>query len=268
MRVVTAERGLAEQWLFDEGVVWPVNRRVLNFQADGDITYVANINGIPLREGDRVARGQLLATIDSRRQASQITTANADIQVAVNQRRQSQASLRKRQAAIAKAESDLELARSELRRNQELFEQGVISASEIDVKRNQVDQAQAALTTAKQDLRTSLEEVKSADAQVTAARARLTQDAVDFEDTRLVSPINGIVAYINIRKGEYWSTRYLDTSSAQRVTETAPIVLMDANSFEAVLEVQSVAAEAIRPGQQVYAVLEDEVSSAQAAGVQ
>ncbi|MEM6502582.1 MAG: multidrug transporter [Cyanobacteria bacterium P01_C01_bin.89] len=268
VRVVTAERGLAEQWLFDEGVVWPVNRRVLNFQADGDITYVANINGIPLREGDRVARGQLLATIDSRRQASQITTANADIQVAVNQRRQSQASLRKRQAAIAKAESDLELARSELRRNQELFEQGVISASEIDVKRNQVDQAQAALTTAKQDLRTSLEEVKSADAQVTAARARLTQDAVDFEDTRLVSPINGIVAYINIRKGEYWSTRYLDTSSAQRVTETAPIVLMDANSFEAVLEVQSVAAEAIRPGQQVYAVLEDEVSSAQAAGVQ
>ncbi|MEM9770228.1 MAG: biotin/lipoyl-binding protein [Cyanobacteria bacterium P01_D01_bin.73] len=268
VRVVTAQRGLAEQWLFDEGVVWPVNRRVLNFQADGDITYVANINGVPLREGDRVTRGQLLATIDSRRQASQITTANADIQVAVNQRRQAQSNRLKAQTSITKAESDLELARSELRRNQELFSQGVIAENEIDVKRNQVDQAQAALASAKQDLRTSLEEVKSADSQVTAARARLSQEAVDFEDTRLVAPISGVVAYINIRQGEYWSTRYLDTSSVQRVTETAPIVLMDANSFEAVLEVQSIAAEAIRPGQRVYAVLEDEVSSAQAAGVQ
>ena len=268
VRVVTAERGLAEQWLFDEGVVWPVNRRVLNFQADGDITYVTKINGVSLREGDRVSRGQLLATIDSRRQASQITTANADIQVAVNQRKQSQSNRLKAQTSITKAESDLGLARSELRRNQELFDQGAIAASEIDVKRNQVAQAEAALASAKQDLRTALEEVKSADSQVTASRARLTKDAVDFEDTRLVSPINGVVAYINIRQGEYWSTRYLDTSSPQRVTETAPIVLMDANSFEAVLEVQSIAAEAIRPGQRVHVVLEDDVSTAQAAGVQ
>ncbi|MEM1426816.1 MAG: biotin/lipoyl-binding protein, partial [Cyanobacteria bacterium P01_H01_bin.130] len=268
VRTVTAERGLAEQWLFDEGIVWPVNRRVLNFQANGDITYVASVNGIPLREGDRVSKGQLLATIDSRRQRSQLTTADADIQVAVNQRRQSEAGRRKAQAAIAQAKSDLALAKTELRRNQELFEAGVVPESEIDVKRNQVVQAEAALASAQQDLNSSLEDLKSSDSQVTAARARLTQEAVDFEDTQLVAPIDGVVAYINIRAGEYWSTQYLDTSSPQRVTETAPIVLMDANSFEAVLEVQSIAAESIRPGQQVYVVLEDDVSTAQASGVQ
>ena len=268
VRTVTAERGLAEQWLFDEGIVWPVNRRVLNFQANGDITYVASVNGIPLREGDRVSKGQLLATIDSRRQRSQLTTADADIQVAINQRRQAEAGRRKAQAAIAQAQSDLALAQTELRRNQELFAAGVVPESEIDVKRNQVVQAAAALASARQDLNSTLEDLKSADAQVTAARARLTQDAVDFEDTQLVAPIDGVVAYINIRAGEYWSTQYLDTSSPQRVTETAPIVLMDANSFEAVLEVQSIAAESIRPGQQVYVVLEDDVSTAQASGVQ
>lgn len=268
VRVVTAQRGVAQQWLFDEGIVWPVNRRVLNFQANGDITYVANINGIPLREGDRVSKGQLLATIDSRRQRSQITTTEADIQVALNQRRQSEANRRKTEASIAQAQSNLKLAKTELRRNQELYDQGVISASDIDVQRNQVDQAEAALASAQQDLKSALEDLKSSDSQVTAARARLTQDAVDFEDTRLVSPIDGVVAYINIRAGEYWSTQYLDTSSPQRVTETAPIVLMDANSFEAVLEVQSIAAEQIRPGQRVYVVAEDQVSTAQAAGVQ
>ncbi|MEO1124416.1 MAG: biotin/lipoyl-binding protein [Cyanobacteria bacterium J06639_16] len=67
--------------------------RVLNFYANGDITYVAKINGVGLREGDFVSKGQLLATIDDRRQTSSIETAEADIQVAINQREQSEASL-------------------------------------------------------------------------------------------------------------------------------------------------------------------------------
>ena len=42
-----------------------------------------------------------------------------------------------------------------------------------------------------------------------------------LEDTQLVSPIDGVVAYINIREGEYWSTQYLNTSSPQNLIESA-----------------------------------------------
>ncbi|MEO1147941.1 MAG: HlyD family efflux transporter periplasmic adaptor subunit, partial [Cyanobacteria bacterium J06638_22] len=135
-----------------------------------------------------------------------------------------------------------------------------------DVASNRVDQAEVAVRTAQQDIRSAEVEVRSANAQIGASEARLDETAVDLEDTQLVSPIDGIVAYINIREGEYWDSQYLDRSSAQRVIETAPIVVMDPATFEVELEIQADAAAGIRPGQRAYVVLEEEVSAAQAAG--
>ena len=266
VRVAQAQTDIAQGWVFDEGTVLPVRRRILNFQANGDITYVAKVDGVELREGDWVSKGQLLASIDSRRQAASIESAESEIQVTVNQRNQSEAALLQAQANLEKAESDLTLDQTEFRRYQELFEQGAVSESDLDVYQNRVDQAAAALKTAQQDVRSAENDVRSAEAQITAARAQLNQTAVDLEDTQLVSPIDGIVAYINIREGEYWSTQYLNTSSAQDVIETAPIVVMDPSSFEVELEIQANAAAAIDVGQRAYVVLEAEVSAAQAAG--
>ena len=110
VRVARAQQGLAQAWVFDEGISLPIQLKVLNFYADGDITYVARNNGIALKEGDFVSRGQLLATVDDRRQNSSIVTSEADIQVAINQRDQSQASVLQAKAELAKADSDLALA--------------------------------------------------------------------------------------------------------------------------------------------------------------
>lgn len=267
VQVVTAETGQAQGWVFDEGAVWPVRRRILNFQANGDITFVAKIDGVELREGDFVSRGQLLATIDARRQLSSIATAESDIRVSENQFSQSEASLLQARASLERAESDLALAETELQRYEELFVEGAVSESDRDAYRNRVDQAEASLKTAQQDVRSAREGVSSADASVGASNARLNQAAVDLEDTQLVSPIDGVVAYINIREGEYWSTQYLNSSSTQNLIETAPIVVVDPSSFEVELELQASQAGEIRPGQRAYVVLEEEVSAAQAAGV-
>ncbi|MEM1309351.1 MAG: TolC family protein [Cyanobacteria bacterium P01_H01_bin.153] len=203
VRVMQAQQDLAQGWVFDEGTSLPVQIRILNFYAGGDITYVAKNNGVELREGDAVSQGQLLATVDNRRQTSSIQTADADIQVAVNQRDQSEASLLQSQANLEQAESDLALAQTELRRYQTLFEQGAVSASDRDVYRNQVDQAQAAYKTAQQNIRSAEDGLQSAESSITAAQARRNQTTVDLEDTQLVSPIDGVIAYINIQEGEY-----------------------------------------------------------------
>lgn len=266
IRVLRAQTGPIQGWVFDEGSVWPVQRRLLNFQASGDITYIAKINGVELREGDEVSQGQLLATIDARRQQSSIDTAEADIQVSETQLSQSQASLLQSQARLESAKSDLELAQTELRRYENLFQEGAVSESDRDAYINRVDQAEAALKTAQQDVRSAEEGIRSAEASVNASVARLNQNAVDLEDTQLVSPIDGVVAYINIREGEYWSTQYLNTSSPQSVIESAPIVVVDPRSFEVELELQAEEAGEIQPGQPAYVVLEEEVSAAQAAG--
>ncbi|MEM9978840.1 MAG: multidrug transporter, partial [Cyanobacteria bacterium P01_D01_bin.2] len=127
-------------------------------------------------------------------------------------------------------------------------------------------QAAAALKTAEQDVRSASESIRSSEAGVNASVARLNQSAVDLEDTQLVSPLDGVVAYINIREGEYWSTQYLNTSSSQALIESAPIVVVDPTSFEVELELQAGEAEEIKPGQRAFVVLEEEVSAVQAAG--
>ncbi len=266
VRVLRAQKGPIQQWVFDEGSVWPVRRRLLNFQANGDITYIAKVDGVELREGDFVSKGQLLATIDARRQESSIDTAEAEIEVSISQRNQADADLLKAQANLEKAESDLTLAKTELLRSQSLFEAGALAETDRDIAQNQVDQAEAALKTAQQDVFTAENGLRSANAQIEASQARLSETNVDLEDTQLVSPIDGVVAYINIREGEYWSTQYLNTSSPQDVIESAPIVVVDPQSFEVELELQADEAEEIQPGQRAYVVLEEEVSSAQAAG--
>ena len=266
VRVLRAQKGPIQEWVFDEGSVWPVRRRILNFQANGDITYIAKVDGVELREGDFISKGQLLATIDARRQESSIDTAVADIEVSETQLNQSRAGLLQSQANLEKAKSDLALAETELRRYENLFEQGAVSESDRDAYVNRVDQAAAALKTAEQDVRSATESIRSSEAGVNASVARLNQSAVDLEDTQLVSPIDGVVAYINIREGEYWSTQYLNTSSPQNLIESAPIVVVDPTSFEVELELQAGEAEEIKPGQRAFVVLEEEVSAAQAAG--
>lgn len=141
---VQATSGLAQAWTFDQGAVWPVNRQLLNFRANGLITYVANVEGVALKEGDFVAAGELLATIDDRRQMSALATAEADVAVSMNQGAQSEASLMQAQANLEKVNADLRLAQTELQRYQTLFEQGAVSASDRDRYQNQVDQAIAA----------------------------------------------------------------------------------------------------------------------------
>ncbi|MGF1524325.1 MAG: efflux RND transporter periplasmic adaptor subunit [Leptolyngbyaceae cyanobacterium] len=267
VRVIQARTDLAQGWVFDEGTSLPVQIRVLNFYASGDITYVAENDGVELREGDFVSQGELLATIDARRQNASIETADADIQVALNQREQSEASLLQAQANLEKAESDLDLAQTELVRYQTLFEAGAVSESDRDAYSNRVDQAKAAFKTAQQSIRLAEDGLQSAESSITAAQARRNQTTVDLEDTQLVSPIDGVIAYINIQEGEYWNTQYLNVNSPQAVIETAPIVVVDPSTYEVELEIQADDADAIRPGQRAYVVLEEAVSAAEANGV-
>lgn len=266
VQVVRVQTGPVSEWVFDEGVSLPVVLEALTFEASGTVTYLAEINGTPLRSGDLVSEGQLLATIDDRQQTANITAADAEIQVAVSQRNQAEASLQEARANLAATESDLALAQSELRRNQELFEQGAISESTFDISKNEAASAQARVATARQSTASAEEGVLSAQASVKAAQASRNSTAVALEDTQLIASSDGVVAYINIQERDYWNTQYLNTSSAQSLIDTAPIVVVNPESFEVRLEVQSNKAAVIRPGQQVYAVSEDQVNQAEALG--
>ncbi|NEQ97086.1 MAG: HlyD family efflux transporter periplasmic adaptor subunit [Cyanothece sp. SIO2G6] len=268
VRAANAEVSLAQHWVFDEGLVGSVRRRVLNFEVNGEVEFITQVNGRELKEGDTVFQGQLLASVDDRNEVVAIDTAEADLNVAIQQRDQAKAQLRQAQAELGKARSDLALQETELERYESLFEGGAVAAIDRDVEYNDVQQARAAVSVAAEEILVAEDGVRSAQASVEAAQARLRETKVNFEDTQLISPIDGIVAYINIREGEYWDSQRLTSAgnNLDDVADAAPIVVVDPQSFEVEIELQADEAASIRVGQTAYVVLEENVSEAEATG--
>ena len=95
-----------------------VRRRVLKFETNGTIEFIAKVDGRDLRAGDTVSQGELLATIDNRTEIVSIETAEADLKVSIRQQDQAQASLLQSMADFDKAQSYLNFARAELVRYQ------------------------------------------------------------------------------------------------------------------------------------------------------
>lgn len=114
------------------------------------------------------------------------------------------------------------------------------------------------------------ENVKSAKDQIVVSRAsfeanqaKLLNTNIAREDTQLVSPINGIVAYLNIREGEYWnSARVQSATTYQGTVESVPIVVVDPSSFEVAMEMPATEGNLIRPGQPAYIALDEDISQA------
>lgn len=264
VRAVRTRQDRIQGWVSNpDSQVWALRGKHLTFEASGEVTYLTRIENRYLREGDRVSQGQLLAKVDDREYLAHIRVAEADVRVAQQQKDQAMASLAQANANLEKAKADLELAISELRRRQELFDRGAISASERDTYANQVSSAKASVKVAEQDIRAMQDGVASAQSSIEAATAQLTNAQIALEDTELVSPIEGIVAYLNIREGDYWTTQRLQTTgNYQDIIDSVPILVVDPTELEVVMELTAEEGSRVQPGQTVYLLLDEDATQA------
>lgn len=153
------------------GNLQPTNQVDVGSELSGMVTQVFVDNN------DRVARGQLLARLDTSR-----------LQDAINQ---SRATLGAAQAGVAQAQATAQQARANLARLQEVYRLSggkVPSATELDTGRAENARAIAA--------------VRTAEAQVAQARAQLSSDQTQFSKASIVSPVNGVVLSRQIEPGQ------------------------------------------------------------------
>ncbi len=128
------------------------------------------------------------------------------------------------QTQVDRAQVDLNTAQRELKRNSDLIEAGVASRSEYDAARDRFDQAKIALQTARANLesqRISVKEaqeranqqkltvqeartgIRSSEMRANQQQALLRGQSSQRSKATQLSPLNGVVADIPTRVGEY-----------------------------------------------------------------
>jgi len=163
-----------------------------------------------------VKKGQLLATLDARPAASQVTTAQAHVEASAAQVSSAEADLANQQANVSQAEANVRIADVALQnaklmyeRAQDLERNGLVSKNDYDTAKTNLDssdaklqQAQAALQQAQTLIRSRQASIISAKANVSASKADLERSQLGMEMTKIYSPVDGVVISRNVDVGQ------------------------------------------------------------------
>ena len=147
------------------------------------------------------------------------------------------------QTAVDRAQVDLNSAQRELKRNSDLIEAGVASRSEYDAARDRFDQAKLALQTARANVdsqriavREAIERanqqkiaikeaqtgIRSSEMRASQQQALLRGQTSQRSKATQVSPLNGVVADIPTRVGEY-AVSQLSTTPLMTIADMSTI---------------------------------------------
>lgn len=201
----------------------------LSFRVSGQVIQ------LPVRVGDQVAEGDLLAALDPIDYRTNLDLARGNLLRAQAELAAMQAGARPEeilqlQAGLSEAQSSLERAEAEHQRNVALRERGAISQSEFDLSRTMRDRAAAQLKTAQEALRIGQvgarkEDLAAKQGEIKALQAMVTDAENRLSFTSLMAPFEGGVA-----------ARFVD--NFQTVQSQQPILrLLNTASIKVVVQV-------------------------------
>ncbi|MFP4008313.1 MAG: efflux RND transporter periplasmic adaptor subunit [Spirulinaceae cyanobacterium] len=292
VRTTEAQREAIQAWVSSEGTVRATEYKHLTFEYEGDVTYLAQTDGRRLREGDRVTEGQLLARIDDRQLIADVRQAEAAVSEARQQQAAAQANVAQTQTQVAQARSQVQeaiaqlqnaqssrrLAATNVERYRALVNEGVVSELEFDQRQNSLEDARAQVQSAQARVESARQQVTAAQAQVTAAQqqlaarqsaidtaqARLSQAQVALEGASLYAPFNGVVAYLNISEGEYFTPQAVSSQLGgdyQGILNRIPMVVIDPSQYEVLVDLASPAGEQVEVGQEAFIASETDLNA-------
>jgi HlyD family secretion protein len=166
-------------------------------------------------EGDRVQAGQLVARLDDIEQREQLALGRAELAGAEAALAELVAGSRPQEIAAAEAtlrstEADRDRARLDFARQQELRAKDAIADRELEASQAELKVAEARTAEAAERLKLvregpRAEDIAQARARVEQVRASLALAETQLENTRLISPLTGVVLSHNIEPGEFVS---------------------------------------------------------------
>jgi len=190
------------------GKIQPVLKVTISPEVSGEIIE------LPVKEGQVVKKGDLILKI------------KPDFYVAA--RNQAEASYKSALSSKTISEANLEKAGAEFKRNEELFQNKLISESVYTEVKTAFDIAKAQLV--------------GANHQIEMSKAQLARAEEDLSKTTIVSPLDGTISKLNSQVGE----RVVGTAT---MAGTDVMTIADLNEMEARVDVGEMDVVLIQPGQ-------------------
>jgi HlyD family secretion protein len=182
---VTAEKAQSRtiiETVNASGKVYPEVEVKISPDISGEITE------LDVQEGDSVKKGQILARIYADIYSSQRDEAAARVT-------QSQATVANSEASLNALKAQLDQAKTAYDRNKGLYDEKVISKAEFEQYETQYRTSQSQYNAAQQNIRSLRAATQSTRTSLEAANKNLSR-------TVLVSPMNGVISSLSVKKGE------------------------------------------------------------------
>jgi HlyD family secretion protein len=165
-------------------------------------TAMGRVTHLLVKEGDRVTKGQTVATIEHVQQEANVSGQQATIAAAKTDIASYVAAEKTAEANVEHAKADLQQKRLDWERAQNLYKEGILAKQDYDAKKAAYDTDVASLNQAVAGLNQAKAQTDSARGhlQTQIASLRFNQDLLDR--TIAIAPFDGIVTNEPIREGE------------------------------------------------------------------
>ena len=201
-----AQRRNLTELVTGSGKLQPVVQVKISSEVAGEII------DLPVKEGQKVRKGDLLVRVKPDLYAAALSS--------------QEASLKSAQADLLTAEANARKAEAELKRNEDLFSRQLISGSLFDEVRTGAEVARANAIASTQ--------------RVEMARASLKRSQEDLAKTTIFSPIDGTISKLNSELGER-------VSGTGMMAGTDIMTVADLTEMEARIEVGEIDVVLIQP---------------------
>jgi HlyD family secretion protein len=170
--------------------------------ADIGSSVMGKIVALPVREGDRVSAGQVLARIDAVPAQSDATSASEQVNALASEARAATQQISAAQSDLAAAVARQTDTDQQYTRAQALLAQGLVPLSERDAAKAALDAATAQVASARAAVDRATATHAAAVGRIAQARAQQRRADDILAKTAIVSPIAGIVTRLRVREGE------------------------------------------------------------------
>lgn len=216
---------------------------VAHHKIDVGAKVMGRVAWIGVEKGDKVQQGQVLVRLEDQEFRAQVKQAEANQAAAqarldqLNTGSRPQEKL-KDKAGVLQAEANLQNAEAEYERAAKLYQEGIVSKSDLDRALAQRDTARALVQAARQssemtNLGPRTEEIRAAAAQVQQMKAALDYARTQLASTEIKAPVSGTVLQRIVERGEMVSPSAFGDAGAR----TSVVSLADLDDLQIELDI-------------------------------